>query len=456
MISVELPNRARRNGRPGLPPAVLLVGYLIIILVPLALAAAYEPRGRFLYRELAAGLALVGFAILFMQFVLSGRFEMIAGRLGIDLLMRFHQLLARTAAVFLVLHAVLYLVPLIGTERRTGRGRLLGTVAMPELAAGVVALVLLLLLVFLAIRRRRLPIRYEAWRALHGLFGAAVVILGTYHALGLGRYSQHAPLAALWISLLVVALGSILYVYLVKPLLLLRRPYRVASNRPVGTGLWEVTVEPDGAHRLSFAAGQFAWVNFRRYPLSLLDHPFSIASAPEQLPRMAFLIKESGDFTNHIGALAPGHPAYLDAPHGAFTLFGREGEGIALIAGGVGIAPILSLLRHLRATHDPRPVRLLYGAGRREQLVYTNEIERIQGDIDLKAEFVLAEPPPGWEGRSGTLNTEIVQTWVDFEYPERWLFFLCGPPLMMEAVEDTLHSLGVPLRHIVYERFTFD
>lgn len=84
----------QRGGRPGLSPALLFAGYLIVILAPLILAAAYQPHGKFLYRELAAGFALVGFALLFMQFVLSGRFEIIAGRLGIDILMRFHQLLA--------------------------------------------------------------------------------------------------------------------------------------------------------------------------------------------------------------------------------------------------------------------------------------------------------------------------------------------------------------------------
>lgn len=445
-----------KRKRPGLPPAALWGVYLIGVVGPLLLAAAYEPGSRFLYREIATGFALVGFAMLLMQFVLSGRFKVIAGRIGIDLLMRFHQLMARTAAAFLALHGGLYLIVAMSPQRRTGRGRFLEAIDTGEFAAGIAALILLLLLVGLAIWRRRLPFRYELWRALHGLLGVAVVGLGAYHAFGLGRYTPHSPLAALWAGLLALALTTLFYVYLLKPLRLARRPYRIVSNRSVGAGLWEVTVEPDGVHRLQFAAGQFAWVNFHRYPLSLLDHPFSIASAPEQFPRIGFLIKESGDSTKRIGALKPGDPAYLDAPHGAFTLRGRKGIGIALIAGGVGIAPVLSLLRHLHAVRDPHPVRLLYGAGRREQLVYLEEIRQMQGDIDFKAEFVLAEPPPGWEGGTGTLDTKTIQEWANFEHPQRWLFFLCGPPTMVEAIERTLHAMGVPLRRIVYERFAFD
>ena len=440
----------------GLPPAVVLIGYFLAVLIPLVVAAAYEPRHQLLYRELAAGFALVGFVMLALQFLLSARFEIIAGRIGIDLLMRFHQLMARTAAAFLTLHGGLYLAPLLAPGRGSGRGRLLGAAATPEFWGGVAALVLLLVLIVLALRRRRLPIRYEVWRGLHGLLGTAVLLLGAWHAFALGRYAAHEAMRAILTGYIAIAAALLLYVYLLKPLRLLARPYRVASNRALGPGLWELLVEPEGRHRLDYAAGQFAWVNFRPWPLSLLDHPFSIASAPEQTPRIAFVIQEAGDFTRIIGSIEAGHRVYLDAPHGAFTLAGREAEGIALIAGGVGIAPILGLLRHLRAKRDPRPVRLLYGAASRDQLVYAEDIEAMRGEMSLEVELVLAKAPPDWSGRTGILDAEMVRRWLPTDRPTRWLFFLCGPSSMMEAVESALHEAGVPLRRIIYERFAFD
>jgi predicted ferric reductase len=316
-IAGSSPAMTREPGRArGLPPAVVLIGYFLAVLIPLVVAAAYEPRHQLLYRELAAGLALVGFVMLFL---LSARFEIIAGRIGIDLLMRFHQLMARTAAAFLTLHGGLYLVPLLATGRGSGRGRLLGTGATPEFWGGVAALVLLLVLIVVALRRRRLSIRYEVWRGLHGLLGTAVLLLGAWHAFALGRYAAHDAVRAILMGYIAIAAALLLYVYLLKPLRLLARPYRVASNRALGPGLWELMVEPEGRHRLDFAAGQFAWVNFRRYPFSLLDHPFSIASAPEQTPRIAFVIQEAGDFTRTIGTIEAGQRVYLDAPHGAFS-----------------------------------------------------------------------------------------------------------------------------------------
>lgn len=440
----------------ALPSVAVLLLYFLAVLIPLAVAAAFEPRHQLLYREIAAGLGLVGFVMLPLQFLLSARFEVIAGRIGIDLLMRFHQLMARTALAFLLLHAGSYLVPLLITGRSWGRRRVLEAAQTAGFYGGVAALVLLLVLVVLALRRRRLPIRYEVWRGLHGLLGTAVILLGGWHALALGRYASHDAVRLLLLGFVAIAVALLVYVYLIKPIRLLARPWRVASNRQVAEGIREVVVEPEGRHRLRFAAGQFAWVNFRRYPLSLLDHPFSIASAPEQEPQLAFVIQEAGDFTRTIGGIREGHRVYLDAPHGAFTLAGREAEGIGLIAGGVGIAPILSLLRHLQAVRDLRPVRLLYGAGSDDRMVATEEIEAMRADLDLEVELVLAAAPPGWAGRTGVLDGDAVRRWMTMEQPERWLFLMCGPATMMQEVENTLHESGVPLHRVVYERFAFD
>jgi NAD(P)H-flavin reductase len=168
------------------------------------------------------------------------------------------------------------------------------------------------------------------------------------------------------------------------------------------------------------------------------------------------MIQEAGDFTRMIGSIEAGHRVYLDAPHGAFTLAGREAQGIGLIAGGVGIAPILSLLRHLWAERDPRPVRLLYGAGSHDRLIATDEIEAMRAELNLEIEIVLAEAPSGWAGHTGILDADMLRSWLTMKQPERWLFFICGPTTMMQEVENTLHESGVPLRRLIYERFAFD
>ena len=83
------------------------------------------------------------------------------------------------------------------------------------------------------------------------------------------------------------------------------------------------------------------------------DHPFSIASAPSDLPRLRLVIRESGDCTNEFGHVRPGTQVAIDGPHGSFVL--PEGEApVIMVAGGAGIAPLLGMLEEAVASKDPR------------------------------------------------------------------------------------------------------
>lgn len=204
---------------------------------------------------------------------------------------------------------------------------------------------------------------------------------------------------------------------------------------------------------LGFDAGQFVWLNIGHSPFSLLENPFSIASAPSDRPKLAFIIKEVGDMTRRVGAVAPGTQAHLDGPHGNLTLRGRSGEGIALIAGGVGIAPLLAILRELQHRADPRPVKLVYGNRVAAQIVHGDELRALRERGRVELTLVLAEPPAGWGGPVGQIDAALIAATLGFPGAREWLYLLCGPPGMLDTVEDALVALGVPARQIVSERF---
>lgn len=113
----------------------------------------------------------------------------------------------------------------------------------------------MILLVLLAVFRDRLPFRYELWRLSHGLFAIAIAVLGTHHTLRVGSYSADSWLAAFWIAATALALLAMIHIYVFKPLMPLRAPYRVASNRKVADRMWEITVEPERNEAIRFAAG---------------------------------------------------------------------------------------------------------------------------------------------------------------------------------------------------------
>lgn len=435
---------------------LLLPLYLLLALAPLALAAAQGRPPRPFWDEIASGLAIVSFAVLLAEFALSGRFRSVSERIGMDVTMRLHQLLARTALAFALVHPFLYGTGLGLARPWDTSGQLTLGLDPASLATGILAWILLPVLVLLAIYRTKLDWSYERWRLLHGIGAVLVAGFVTHHALEAGRYSQDPLLAGFWLLLLGLALLSLAFVYLVEPLLQASRPYRVAAVRPLALRTWELAIEPVGHDGLDFQAGQFVWLNVGHSPFTHHENPFSIASAPAERPRIAFVIKAVGDFSRGVGEIAAGTRAYLDGPHGNLTLARREGTGIALIAGGVGIAPLLGILRQLRADEDPRPVTLLYGNRLDEQIVYGEELEALAAAGKLKLVHVLSEPPAGWKGRTGLIDSACIAETFSFEGAASWLYFVCGPDPMIESVEAALVALSIPARQIVSERFDYD
>jgi predicted ferric reductase len=440
----------------GLPPWLLIALYCALAVAPLVLGAFALAREEGFWRELSLGVAMVAFALLALQFVLSGRFKRVSVRIGIDLTMRFHQLAARGIAVLIIVHPLLLAFPAVLGDPAAAMRRLGALFAAPSLGSGVAAWVLALVLVTAGIWRRRLPLPYELWRITHGLGAVALIVLTAHHAFRVGLYSGTTPVAILWGLLLTSALGSVVFVYLVRPLILWRRPYRVEAVSQAGRDIWEVVLRPDHRSRFHFDAGQFAWVRFGAYPVPGLDNPFSIASGPSQLPELRFLIKESGDFTRGVGALRPGSKAYLDGPHGNFTLRGHPADRLCLIAGGIGIAPILGILRQLDAEGDPRPITLIWAARTPADLVCREEVDGLAARLNMDVTIILEQPPAGWSGPTGIVDAAATRAAVDARGGGRCLALLCGPTPMMVAAGRLLRDAGVPGRRIVYERFVYD
>lgn len=438
----------------GFSAAALIALYIAAALLPLILGVLQQVTMRSPWHGFSAGLAMTGYAMLLMQFLSSGRLRAVSGRSGIDLTMRFHQLAGIALLGFLLAHPLLYAVPRLGEGVGAALGQLNRMFGAEGLRSGVVAWWLLILLIPSAIWRDRLPGPYELWRASHGIGAALIAGLGTHHTLRVGSHSADPLLAAFWIALTALALLSLFHVYVVKPLAQRHRPWEVASNRQVAERTWEIRLKPRGAHWLDHEAGQFVWLNLGHSPFSLVEHPFSISSAPGAA-ELAFTIKESGDFTRRIGTIAPGTLAYIDGPHSIFTLAGRAARPLVLIAGGVGVAPVMGILRDLAARGDRRPVHLVYGNRRETQILHRDELDALKTRLDLTIDLVLAEPPPGWAGPGGQLTPAVLTTCLP-AFSADTDYFICGPTAMMDSAERMLAEAGVPAGAIVSERFRYD
>ncbi|MGK7871145.1 ferric reductase-like transmembrane domain-containing protein [Falsiroseomonas sp. E2-1-a20] len=240
--------------------AAALLGFVLLAWLPLllALAAAEEPGGW--HEEAGIALGLVGLSLLLLQFAHSGRWNLVSGRSGIDVTMRFHRAAAILVLVMVLLHPVLFVLPLLLDDPARGLARLHAMFTSPRMTTGKIAWIALVATVLLALGRRVVP--YQHWRLLHGLGALGAAGAGVWHALEVGLYSSFPPLGALWWAGLVGAALLLAWAWGWKPWRAARAGWRIGAVTPVGPGYWDVTVTGPTPPR--FAAGQFFWLAFGR------------------------------------------------------------------------------------------------------------------------------------------------------------------------------------------------
>ncbi|WP_299649282.1 ferredoxin reductase family protein [uncultured Tateyamaria sp.] len=430
--------------------------YLTIVCLPLLTGWLLDLPPRSVRNELASGLGLLAFSIILVEFVLSGRFRTVSNTLGLDITIRFHQLMGGVALVFALVHPFVYKF-LPGPPRPWDPTRELTiTSDFWAILPGILAFVLLPTFVLASIYRDELQYKYERWRLVHGFGALLIAVLLLLHAEAAGRYSAEPAVAWMWRGLTSLAVLSLIHVYIAKPLYQMRHRWRVSRVERLTPRQWDLRIVPDGHDGASYQAGQFVWLNVGHSPFSLNENPFSISSAPSDNPEMGFVIKELGDFTGALDQVAVGDKAYIDSAHGTLTIDGRSERDIIMIAGGVGVAPMLGILRKIALDEDRCNAVLIYGNRTSEQIVFRDELDELDQSEWADVVHVLSEPQTGWSGETGFIDGELLDRILPKHLYESGLFVLCGPPIMLTLVEKALIDRGVSAHRILSERFQYD
>ena len=188
-------------------PFLLIAGYLFAVTLPLILSLLLGGPPRQFHQELASGLGILAFSMILAEFVLSGRFRVISNGVGLDRTMRLHQIVARVALVFALLHPLLYQGTPSGGPRPWDPSRQLTlTTDFSALSTGILAYLLLAALVVMAIGRKPLGYKYETWRLLHGVLALLIAVLLLHHTVTAGRYGSHPVMTWLWLLMTVLSL----------------------------------------------------------------------------------------------------------------------------------------------------------------------------------------------------------------------------------------------------------
>jgi predicted ferric reductase len=422
-----------------------VMAYLGVVVAPLVFAAigASDPDHGF-WTNFSVALGFVGLAMMGLEFVLVARFKPVAAPFGQDALLQFHRQIGYVGLVFVLVH--------VAISARWESLTFGNAITAPALVwFGMAAALSVIALVVTSVWRQLLRLSYEWWHAVHAALAVVAVGGALAHVYFVDEYVSSIWKQILWGLMSAAFVGLLVWVRLVKPRGLRRRPWRLGR---VGAERGQTTTlalsPPDGVE-FRFDPGQFAWFTVGRSPFSLTSHPFSFSSSAER-DEVEIAVKALGDFTSGAHELEPGTMVYVDGPHGVFSMDQDEGPGFGFIAGGVGVTGLLSMLRTMADRGDVRPAVLVYANGDWEGVAFREELERLETRMNLTVVHVLQRPPANWAGESGYVTAELLSRHLPNAY-RRFQFFICGPGPMMDAVETALFHLGVPAERVHTERF---
>ena len=203
---------------------------------------------------------------------------------------------------------------------------------------------------------------------------------------------------------------------------------------------------------LTYKPGQYFFVTIKQGDKELTKH-FSFSSSPTEKDHFEFTKKLTDhEYSMALKATKVGDWARIDAPYGQFTFEG-EYPKIALLAGGIGITPFISICKNATDKLLNSEITLFYGCRTEKDIAFKQELEKLQEqNKNLKIVLMVTEASSQWKGATGVINAEMIKKELP-DYKDN-VFYTCGPPPMVKAMETLVESIGLPKDQLKLEYFT--
>ncbi|KKO47052.1 hypothetical protein WG68_02220 [Arsukibacterium ikkense] len=286
---------------------------------------------------------------------------------------------------------------------------------------------------------------YQRWKKLHRLAGITV-LFGLSHTMALGRTFPASWHALLWGSSGLLALSAMAYRWVFSRYYG-RYSYRISKVSPLADSVVELSLQPL-TKPLRYRPGQFVYLRPDALELSAgngEEHPFTLSSAPSA-PVLRICIKALGDASRALQHIAVGSCVTVEGPYGNFLPLSMAPGRSLWIAGGIGIVPFLSYLRHSASQHNALDVQLIYCVEDKAHLLFADELSQLAATIDgcrLTVHFF---------NRDGPLDSRFVaEHCPDVSARKVWI---CGPAPLLCRSRAILRRAGVATGDIVTEAFT--
>ncbi|MEV4703033.1 ferric reductase-like transmembrane domain-containing protein [Actinoplanes sp. NPDC049316] len=394
--------------------------------------------------------------LLLLQVLLMARIPLVERAFGQDRLARWHRWTGFTSFWMMIGHIVLITLGYAGAAHagavaelwdmiRTYPGMLLAT-------AGTAAI---LMVVVTSIRAARRKLRYESWHLLH-LYAYLGVGLALPHQLWTGTdFVGSAASTAYWWTLYAVSAGAVLVYRAGVPVWRNWRHRLVVSHvKPEGPGLTSVYLTGRALHTLPARAGQFFQWRFLDGPGWSRSHPYSLSATPNGR-MLRITVKDLGDGSARVASLRPGTRALIEGPYGKLTGETYTGGPVVLLACGIGVTPLLSLLGDL--PYAPGEATLIYRARTGAQAAFRSELDWFAAHRGVRIVYLL--------GPRATRASWLPAQYADHGDAEALSriapriadshVYVCGPDAWTQAARTAAAGAGVAPGRLHTELFSW-
>lgn len=429
----------------------------IFIFITLIGALLYGQEALPAGQQLPIALGLLAFSLALTEVFIALRPKYLEHKIGLPVMYSIHGVMAIVLIIVAIVH--------IGSELNVPKAFALLQFTLPM---GIVAMVFLVLTMltgmfilsktFIQKSRTFMRLKETIFKRELGLWVHRLSVLAVLaifiHMMSVGFVRSNIVLSVLSGLYVILAVGGYLASNVSKELLP-KYILRQCSER--NSSVHELEFEPQKGF-LTYQAGQYVFVRFVKSALPKESHPFSFTSAPiKGSVSLQVMVKNSGDYTSLINKLKSGDIATLEGPYGNFMdrNTALADTPLVMLAGGIGITPILSILRDQMETQPSRNIVLAWGLATQKDLLLLDELQNMGQKNPNFFYHIIFSREHVEPFDFGRISPKYLQSiGVNVLYPKAD-FFICGPAPMMDSMKRILKDNNVSSDKIHIEEFSF-